>query len=533
MVYGIVVYGIVVYGIVIDGFLLMHFTPSSQTLDLSILDGTFAGQVLQRLQSLGVPLVLVGGSVRDLLLGRPLRDLDLVVPSGALALARAAANAMQGAFVALDEARDTGRALLTAPDGQTLVVDVAAWRGPTLAADLAARDFTINALAVQVTGAAGQIVDVTGGLADLEARLLRVPSPQALPADPVRCLRAVRLLAELSPWGLRLEQETGRQVRRHAPLLAACANERVRDELVRILAAPTPSRWLNILSQLGLLVETLPEAAALRGVQQSAPHFWDVFDHTNRTLGYAAWLAGWIAGREAPADALDVAVCQMLAPHRPALARHLAEAVGVALGDRRGALRWAALCHDWGKPATRTVAARPDGGPERTQFLGHEDVSVSLTREALRRLRFSEAEVRWVTTIVAGHMRPHHLAAAGPPSRRAIHRYFRDLDAAGVDTALLSLADLRAMAGPGLQLADWQRQIDLVVALIDAYFTRPLETIRPTPLVDGRALMAHLALRPGPQIGQLLAAVLEAQAAGEVTSREEALAHARQLVAAK
>ena len=96
----------------------MHFTPSSQTLELSILDGTFAGQVLQRLQSLGVPLVLVGGSVRDLLLGRWLRDLDLVVPRGALALARAAASAMQGAFVALDEARDTGRALGRGCDGR-------------------------------------------------------------------------------------------------------------------------------------------------------------------------------------------------------------------------------------------------------------------------------------------------------------------------------------------------------------------------------------------------------------------------------
>lgn len=504
----------------------MSFIPSSPTLDLSALDGTFPGQVLQRLHSLGLPVVLVGGSVRDLLLGRMLRDLDLVVPSDALALARAAANAMQGAFVALDEARDTGRALLTAPDGQRLVVDVAAWRGPTLADDLAARDFTINALAVEVAGGAGRIIDVVGGLADLEARLLRVTSAQALPDDPVRSLRAVRLLAELSPWGIRLEQDTGRQIRRHAPLLSTCTHERVRDELVRILAAPTPNRWLNLLSQLGLLAPVLPETAALIGVQQSAPHFWDVFDHTNRVLGYAAWLTGWIAGRDAPADALDVAVCQMLAPHRPALAQHLAEAVGVFVGDRRGALRWAALCHDWGKPATRTVTA----DAQRTRFLGHEDVSVALTRDALRRLRFSEAEVRWVTAIVAGHMRPHHLAAAGQPSRRAIHRYFRALGAAGVDTALLSLADVRATAGPGLQLAAWQRQIDLATTLIDAYFTQRQETIWPAPLVDGKDLMAALMLRPGPLIGQLLEGVIEAQAAGEVASRAEALAYARQLL---
>jgi tRNA nucleotidyltransferase/poly(A) polymerase len=501
----------------------------STALDLSALHSTFAGQVLQRLQTLVDPLVLVGGSVRDLALGRELHDLDLVVPAGGLQLARRAADEFQGAYVPLDERRDTGRAVLGAPGGQTLVVDVAAWRGPSLADDLAARDFTINALAAEVRGVTAQILDVTGGLSDLEARVLRTTSPQALPDDPLRCLRAVRLLAELSPWGMRLEQDTGRQIRRYARLLPACASERVRDELVRTLAAANPVRWLAVLSRLGLLAVVLPEAEALRGVDQSEPHFWDVFDHTARVVAHAAWLAGWIAGRNDPADAFDAAACRTLAPHRQALARHLAEPVGVSLGDRGGALRWAALCHDWGKPATRALADAPEGNLARVRFLGHEDVSVSLSRDALRRLRFSEAETRWVTAIVAGHMRPHHLVAAGQPSRRAIYRYFRDLDAAGVDTALLSLADVRATAGPTLQPEVWQRQLDLAAALIDAFFNRPLEAVRPEPVINGNDLMTALMLRPGRLVGQLLEAVAEAQAAGELAGREQALAYARQL----
>jgi hypothetical protein len=211
------------------------------------------------------------------------------------------------------------------------------------------------------------------------------------------------------------------------------------------------------------------------------------------------------------------------------LARHLAEPVGVSLGDRGGALRWAALCHDWGKPATRALADAPEGRSERVRFLGHEDVSVDLSRDALRRLRFSEAETRWVATIVAGHMRPHHLVAAGQPSRRAIYRYYRDLDAAGVDTALLSLADVRSTAGPLLQPEIWQRQLDLAAALIDAFFNRPLEAVRPAPLINGNDLMTALTLRPGRLVGQLLEAVAEAQAAGELAGREQALAYARQL----
>jgi tRNA nucleotidyltransferase/poly(A) polymerase len=508
----------------------MHSLDPRTTLDLSTLHGTFAGQVLLRLQDLVDPLVLVGGSVRDLLLGRELHDLDLVVPAGALHLARAVADALRGAFVPLDESRDTGRAVLSAADGQTLVVDVASWRGASLADDLAARDFTVNALAAEVHGATAQILDVTGGLADLDGRLLRTTSAQALPDDPLRCLRAVRLLAELSPWGMRLEQDTGRQIRRHARLLSACAGERVRDELARILAAASPDRWLAILSKLGLLAVVLPETEALHGVDQSEPHFWDVFDHTTRVVSRAAWLAGWIAGRKDPADAFDAAACLTLAPHRPALARHLAEPVGVSMGDRGGALRWAALCHDWGKPATRELAAGPEGALERTRFLGHEDVSVHLSRAALRRLRFSEAEVRWVTAIIAGHMRPHHLGAAGQLSRRAIYRYYRDLDAAGIDTALLSLADVHATAGPTLQPDVWQRQLDLVAALIDAFFNRPSEAVRPAPLIDGHELMAALGLRPSRLIGQLLEAVAEAQAVGELASREQALTYARQRV---
>lgn len=507
----------------------MHAIDHSTTLDLSALHGTFAGQVLQRLQELVDPLLLVGGSVRDLLLGRELHDLDLVVPSGGLGLARRVADMFHGAYVPLDERRDTGRAVLSAAD-QALVVDVAAWRGPSLAVDLSCRDFTINALAAEISGDAAQIVDVTGGLADLNARLLRTTSAQALADDPLRCLRAVRLLAELSPWGMRLERDTGRQIRSHARLLPACASERVRDELARTLSAPNPGRWLAILSELGLLAATLPEAEAMRGVDQSEPHFWDVFDHTSRVVGHAAWLAGWLAGRNEPSDVFDAAACRSLAPHRSALARHLAEPVGVVMGNRSSALRWAALCHDWGKPATRELAPGPDGAPARTRFLGHEDVSVDLSRNALRRLRFSEAEVRWVTTIVAGHMRPHHLAAAGQPSWRAIYRYFRDLDAAGVDTALLSLADVRATAGPLLQPAVWQRQLDLAAALIDAFFNRPLEAIRPAPLIDGNDLMAALGLRPGPLLGQLLEAVTEAQASGELHTREQALAYAARLL---
>ncbi len=362
-------------------------------------------------------------------------------------------------------------------------------------------------------------------------------SPVAWPTWRIACCaqphsRPCALLAELSPWRFRLEHDTAQQIQRHAPLVAGSAGERVRDELVRTLAAAEPQRWLTLLNDLDLLAVVLPEATALHGVEQTMPHIYDVFDHTTGVVGYAAVLTGWIGGQSESADAIDPAACQALSPFQPALAGHLAASVGVSCGNRSQALRWAALCHDWGKPATRAIEIDPNGGQPRVRFLGHEDVSVALAREALRRLRFSEAEIRWVTTIVAGHMRPHHLAAAGQPSRRAVYRYYRDLGAAGVDTALLSLADLRATGGPDLSPSVWQRQLELVVRLLDDYFNRPQEAVRPAPLIDGHDLMAALGLPPGQLVGQLLEAVAEAQAAGELDSRDQALACAARMAEA-
>lgn len=500
------------------------------TLDLYSLQDTFAVETLTRISAWLDPLVLVGGSVRDALLGRPLHDLDLVVAHNALATARRIADELGGAFFPLDTERDIGRALLSDPAGNPLVLDVARWRGASLAEDLAARDFTINALAARIETNTAQVLDVTGGLVDLHARKLRVASPQALSNDPLRGLRAVRLLAELSAWQFRLEPDTAAQIRQYAPHLVVISHERVRDELMRTLLAPQPWRSLQRWAELGLLTETLPEAAALQGVTQSAPHIYDVFEHTGQTLEQLAWLADWIVGRAEPRDAWDEAASAVLLRWRAELAAHKQQPLNqnVTRGDL---WPWLALCHDWGKPATRSVTPSLEGGPPQVQFIGHEAVSAQLAEAALQRLRFSDAQINLVSTVASGHMRPHHLAAAPElPSRRAIFRFYRALGAAGVETALFSLADVRGMAGPTLSLPYWQRQLAVVSSLLDAYFSRSDEIVQPVPLLSGYDIMTALGLMPGPQVGKLLTLVMEAQAAGEVHTRAEALSLATQMV---
>ncbi|RLC97719.1 MAG: CCA tRNA nucleotidyltransferase, partial [Chloroflexi bacterium] len=186
--------------------------------------GSLAERVARFVRDQGVEAYLVGGCVRDALLGRPSHDLDFVILGRALAVARRVANHFGAAFYALDAERDTGRVIFRQGEGQggkPFYVDFAAARGGTLAADLALRDFTINAIAVRLDGA--QVVDPYGGRAGLSAGLLRAVSDRAFRDDPLRTMRAVRLAAEL---GFEIEPRTEALLRQAVPLLGDVSAER-------------------------------------------------------------------------------------------------------------------------------------------------------------------------------------------------------------------------------------------------------------------------------------------------------------------
>jgi tRNA nucleotidyltransferase/poly(A) polymerase len=498
-------------------------------LDLDTSVTTMVGEVLQFLRAQSMPTYLVGGPVRDLLLGRQTHDLDVMVRTGGLDLARRLADRVGGAFVALDIQRDTGRAVFREPQGQVLLVDCAAWRADSLAQDLRLRDFTLNALAVQLLDGPAPVIDVVGGLEDIQHHLIRVVSPRSLPDDPLRGLRAVRLAAELAPLGFRLENETENQLVRYAHQLDLVAPERVRDELVRIVDIEKPGLWLQLAADLGQMAVVLPELEVLRGVGQSDPHRWGVFEHTLRTVDGVAWLEAWCDDQARLSNPAQVTVDRMLMPYRERLRTHLAQGEGASLRNWAHLLRWAALCHDWGKPSTRQVEKTPEGDV-RVRFLGHEAVGADLTAKALRRLRFNEAEVRRVGAVVTNHMHPCSLAQARRgPSRRAVFRYYRATGNAGVDVALLSLADHWATYGTGAADSDFLRLLAVVTRLLQDFFDHHAQVVSPSRLVDGNDLMAALGLSSGPEIGALLLAIGEAQADGDVKTREQALAYAARL----
>ena len=476
------------------------------------------------------PLYLVGGVVRDALLGRTtgVSDLDVIVERDALAVGRRVADRLGWAFYPLDEGRDVARLVFTAST-TPLVCDVAAMRGGDLFTDLHARDFTVNAMAMRWHGKdSREIVDLAGGQADVAARLLRRVTPTGLAEDPIRLLRAVRLAVQLD---FAIEEQTQLQILRIGDTVRLSSPERIRDELWKMLASPTPDRAVEMLRTHGLLRPLLPEVADLEGVAQTPPHDSDVYTHTLRVMRHAVHLRDWLLGRPLADDSEAAATWQaMLAPHRFAL---LPQMTAPTAGERRHAdwLVWHALWHDVGKPATRTAEALGDD-QVRYRFLEHEAIGATMTARRLDWLKFSRNEVQLAEMVVRAHMRPHHLDAsfgADAISRRACYRFFRDTGGAqrdnhaGIDTVLLALADYQGIyaASPP---PTWQSYVRHMGELIEfALAPDGFDEIR-TPLVDGRQLMACFQLPPGPLVGDILERLREAQAAGEIATAEEGLA---------
>jgi poly(A) polymerase len=219
---------------------------------------------------------LVGGSVRDLMLQKKFHDMDLVMGGDVRPVARRIANAVGGAFYMLDEERNTARVIDRHASGGPVVLDFAQYRTHDLESDLWERDFTVNAIALEMNENQ-HIIDPTGGAADIRAGILRACSPTSIENDPIRVLRGVRQAVMLS---FRIEPGTFQQIRSAVPLLARVTSERKRDEIFRMLEGKKTSTCLRILDQISALETVLPELSETKHVTQSAPHTLPVFDHT-------------------------------------------------------------------------------------------------------------------------------------------------------------------------------------------------------------------------------------------------------------
>jgi putative nucleotidyltransferase with HDIG domain len=460
-----------------------------------------SADVLNTLRGLAdEPAWLVGGAVRDRLLGRDTADFDVAVSGEARKLAFGLARAADAHPFALSETFGGWRVVARDHSWQ---VDVLPLGGGSIEADLAERDLTINAIAEPLLGDGGY-VDPFGGIEDLRAGRLVMVSPEAFASDPLRVIRVARLGSELD---FAVEPATATAARGHAAGLEQVSPERVFAELKRIVIAERALVGLALMDVLGATEVVLPELARLRGVEQSAYHHLDVHEHTRAVLAETIELS------RAPE--------RWFPDEAEAIGALLAEPLANEL-DRGQALRFGALFHDIAKPQTRGVS--PEG---RVTFMGHDQGGADVARAVLARLRASERLAEHVAALVRHHLRLGFLVHRMPLSRRDVYRYMVTCEPVQADVTLLSVADRLATRGRGSEVAI-ERHLEVARQMMGEALAWRAQ--RPRPPLRGDELAEAVGLRPGPEIGRLLAELEEASFAGEISGPEQAIRRARELL---
>jgi poly(A) polymerase len=440
----------------------------------------------------------VGGGVRDALLGRPVADLDVAVAGDAAAAAATLCRAHGGTRFRLSRAFGAWRV-----QGGDLPfqVDITPLQGADLAEDLGRRDLTVNALALPVGGDA--IIDRHGGIADLEARRLRLVSESALADDPVRLLRLARLSVQI---GFAIEAGSAARARADASRIWDTPGERLADELGRIVSLARPDLAFARLDEIGVLGALVPQLEESRGLDQSAYHHRDVLGHTLEVVEHAVELA------DDPAPVFRGRADRV----REVLARPLADEL-----DARGGLMLGALLHDMAKPATRAVT--PEG---RVTFIGHDRLGAEMADALMRRLHTSARLREFVVRCVRWHLPLGFMVHRTPLSLRQIDRYLRATAPSEVEIIVLSVADRLATRGERTSRSAIDRHLVLAREVMDEHF-RLVDRGPQAPLIAGDELAEALGRDPGPWLAPLLDALREGQVVGVLRTREQALRFAR------
>jgi poly(A) polymerase len=446
-------------------------------------------------------IYLVGGSVRDLLIGKQdIKDIDLVIPVGSESVARAFADKIDGSFFFLDEERKITRVVKHADEG-AIQFDFTNFEGPDLNADLGRRDFTINAMALDLREfikdqSLTKIIDLFQGKEDVTKKLIRTVKPEVLDEDPLRLLRAVRFAATL---GFTIEEGTAGQIRERSRLIAKPSPERIRDEFFQIFAERNAGTHLGLLDSLGLLMPLLPELAQLRGFKPGFYQTQDILAHSISTAGYL--------------DSVLDDLLKISPDHADKVIAHLEEVVEQFV-PRKAALRFACLLHDMAKPETFSDMAG------RIKFHGHDNLGAEKAALVCRRFRLSRDAEALVVKVIKHHMRLFNLSTAGGMSKNALYRYCRDLRDFLPESLLLAQADARATREvmPKEKFSDTEKPM---AAALDYYYTKFLK-VEARPLVTGQDLI-ELGLKPGPRFREILEEIKERQAEGTLKDRQEAL----------
>ena len=449
-------------------------------------------------------LYLVGGTVRDTLMNCPPKDLDLVCRN-AKEFASVIARHKKAALVPMEKKPDEPCYRVVDRMKSDQFLDIAEMRGGTIYEDLLQRDFTINAIALELDedGAVGRMLDPLNGALDLENKTIRTINDQSFVSDPLRVLRAVRFAAAL---GFSIEDQTWEGMKRNAALLRGVSAERVMTELMLILKSPGSGPSFRQMDSSGILEVIFPEVAPMKGCPQNGYHHKDVWEHSLLVTENAEHILNDLPHYfgESGSDVAD----------------NLKE-------DRLPLLKLSALLHDAGKPATRGL--NPETG--RITFYGHEKEGAKIIGDMAARMKLSNRNREFLVLLAAEHL--HVLVlASGRTKATTKMRWFRKMRDDAVPAIILSMADVMSSLGPESGEEYRSRHIDWAKKGIHEYYDCIKAKLETPGLINGDDLIG-LGMEPGPEIGKVLARVRTGQDTGEISSHEQALELARSLIGQK
>lgn len=445
----------------------------------------------------GIEIYLVGGCIRDAIETAALAakgsaaktgpfDFDFAIKANALDFARSIADQLEGHYVVLDPQFDIARVVLDSGN----YLDFAGYKG-SMSEDLMRRDLTINALALDGSER-DQVIDLVGGLEDLESNTIRAVSQEVLQDDPLRLLRVYRFAVAREAL---IESQTRDFVKNNMALLSGVAPERINYEFFTLMDKPSAGRYIHEMGEIGLLEAIYPELKDCRRVTANSYHHLALFDHSLETV-------------------------PQLEAKLPTLPAYFMESVSQSMSygvTRLAATKVASLLHDIGKPDTWEV--QPDG---RHSFIGHDKLGAEMIRPLAQRSKWPRSLAKLVEKLVLWHLRPGQLFHTGEPTVKALNRFYRNVGDDFAELMLLAFADFGSTRGPGLTGDKREALHQSLHSLVDGY-PAYLESIANIPkLLGGADVMRLLDIGPGPIVGEILNALSEAQEFKEVTNTAQA-----------
>jgi poly(A) polymerase len=467
-------------------------------------------------------IFLVGGAIRNTYLGRKVEDLDFITTHHSIIITKEIADHFHGNYYIMDEKRGTARALICIDD-KNLKVDIALIAADTLNTDLSLRDFTMNAIALQLPNS-GKIIDPLNGASDILNRSLKPCSSSSFEIDPVRVIRAVRFINEFD---LSFNPIFTDWVRTASKNLHQISGERKRDEIVKILEKTDCKQALLILLDFGILENLFPEIYGLESLELDIPHVHNAWEHTCQVVAYCQQLIDLFSGSEEQKK-INPKIVQAfgkLKKYSDNIFIELEFSI-VSGRSKKSLLLLAAIFHDVGKGSEN-----PIGKDGKKCFPNHAKVGAKIVGDRAKEMGYSNHEIEFLSKVVRYHMKLSNGGFLDKTEKDVqIYRLFKKTGVAGVFIGLLYLADLLATFEETIIEEFWEQAIKTVYNLFDAYFYQFNKIIAPPKMINGYDLINEFDLIPGKKFTKILNQVTEEQVRGKITSKAEAKKFVQELL---